>query len=98
MLRAVSTLAAYAGASGIVVLMDYLVGASRTQLVRLQHLEPGTRVQATERIPSGPCHAVVGLDATEGLCGAMVIEVLDQSFTADSELLRCADCEKLVQQ
>lgn len=77
--------------------MNYLVGASRTQLIRLQHLAPGTRVQATERIPSGPCHAVVGLDATEGLCGATVVEVLDQSFTSDAELLRCSDCEKLVQ-
>jgi len=77
--------------------MDYLVGASRMQLIRLQHLEPGTRVQATERIPSGPCHAVVGLDAAEGLCGAEVIEVLDQSFLADSTVRRCADCEKLVE-
>jgi len=75
--------------------MDYLVGATRTQLIRLQHLEPGTRVQATERVPSGPCHAVVGLDAAEGLCGAEVTEVFDQSFMADAQLLRCTDCEKL---
>jgi hypothetical protein len=77
--------------------MDYLVGASRMQLIRLQHLEPGTRVQATERIPSGPCHAVVGVDATTALCGATVIEVLERSFTGDGELRRCADCEKLVE-
>jgi len=78
--------------------MSYLVGATRMQLIRLQHLEPGTRVLATERLPSGACHAVVGLDATAALCGAEVIEVLDQNFTEDSELLRCADCEKLVAQ
>jgi hypothetical protein len=76
--------------------MTYLVGASRIQLVRLQHLEPGTRVLATERLPSGPCHAVVGPDATEALCGADVIEVLDQNFTPDVEWLKCGDCEKLV--
>ena len=72
------------------------MGASRTKLLRLGHLTPGTRVAATERVPSGPCHAVEGLDATKGLCGAEVIEVLEQSFSADSELVRCADCEKLV--
>lgn len=77
--------------------MEYLVGASRTQLIRLGHMEPGTRVGATARVPSGPCHAVVGIEATEGLCGAEVIEVLDQSFTADSTLTRCADCEKLIE-
>jgi len=76
--------------------MDYLMGASRMQLIRLHHLEPGTRVGATERVPSGPCHAVTDPDAAEGLCGAEVIEVLDQSFSADSELRRCPDCEKLV--
>lgn len=77
--------------------MSYLVGASRMQLLRLGHLEPGTRVLATERVPSGPCHAVAGTEDTEALCGAEVIEVLDQSFTADSELNKCADCERLVQ-
>ncbi len=66
------------------------------KLLKLPHLRPGTRVSETARLPSGPCHAVTGRDATEGLCGAEVIEVLDQSFTADSELARCADCEKLV--
>ncbi len=76
--------------------MSYLVGASRTQLIRLPHMEPGTRVRATERIPSGACHAVDGPDATEGLCGAAVIDVLDQSFTADSDLIKCGDCQKLV--
>jgi hypothetical protein len=78
--------------------MDYLVGASRVQLIRLQHLEPGTRVLATERIPSGRCHAVAALDADEGLCGAEVVEVLEQSFTGDHEYLRCEDCVKLVAQ
>jgi len=78
--------------------MGYLVGASRVQLIRLRHLAPGTRVLATERIPSGPCHAVTGADDTEALCGAEVIEVLDQSFTADSDLTKCADCERLVQE
>jgi len=77
--------------------MDYLVGASRTQLIRLHHLEPGTRVGATERVPSGPCHAVEGPDATRGLCGAEVIEVFDQDFSADDQQRRCPDCEKLVQ-
>lgn len=77
--------------------MSYLVGASRIQLVRLKHLEPGTRVQAVERIPSGACHAVESLDATEALCGAEVVEVIDQSFTGDdSQLVKCADCEKLI--
>jgi len=76
--------------------MDYLVGASRTQLIRLHHLEPGTRVGATERVPSGPCHAVEGLEATAALCGAEVIEVFDQSFLADDELRRCSQCEELV--
>jgi len=65
------------------------------QLIRLQHLEPGTRVLAVERIPSGPCHAVVDLDATQALCGAEVIEVLDQSFMADAELSRCEECERI---
>lgn len=78
--------------------MEYLVGASRIQLIRLKHLKPGTRVQAVERIPSGTCHAVESPDAAEGLCGAEVIEVLDRSFTADSDLLKCSDCEKLVKQ
>ncbi len=78
--------------------MSYLVGASRTQLIRLKHLEPGTRVLATERIPSGPCHAVSSPEDREALCGAEVIEVLDQSFTADSDLTRCAECEVLVKQ
>ncbi len=76
--------------------MDYLVGATRMQLIRLQHLEPGTRVQATERVPSGPSHAVVGLDATTALCGVEVTEVLDQSFSSDAARRRCADCERLV--
>lgn len=75
--------------------MDYLVGATRIQLIRLRHLEPGTRVLATERVPSGPCHAVEAADATEGLCGAEVVEVLDQSF-GDSGFQKCAECEKLV--
>jgi hypothetical protein len=75
--------------------MDYLVGASRIQLIRLGHLEPGTRVLATERIPSGPSHAVEAADASEALCGAEVVEVLDQSF-GDSEFAKCAECEKLV--
>lgn len=66
------------------------------QLIRLQHLEPGTRVLATERIPSGACHAVEEPDANKALCGAEVIEVFDQSFTGDSELLKCADCEALI--
>lgn len=78
--------------------MDYLVGASRTQLIRLQHLEPGTRVLATERVPSGPCHAVETADATKGLCGADVAYIFDESFMADPELLRCAECEALVDQ
>ncbi len=82
--------------AGSLRLMDYLVGASRVQLIRMQHLEPGTRVLATERIPSGACHAVSGPDAAEGLCGAEVVEVLDQSFTGDNEYLKCEDCEKLV--
>ena len=75
--------------------MDYLVGASRIQLIRLGHLEPGTRVLATERIPSGPCHAVEAADAAEALCGAEVVEVLDQSF-GDAEFAKCPECEKLV--
>ncbi len=73
------------------------MGASRMQLIRLHHLEPGTRVGATERVPSGPCHAVTELDATEGLCGAEVTEVLDERFTADSPLRRCPECEKLLE-
>lgn len=73
------------------------MGASRTKLLRLGHMAPGTRVAATERVPSGPCHAVEGLDATAGLCGADVIEVLEQSFGADTELAKCAECEKLVE-
>jgi len=77
--------------------MDYFMGASRMQLIRLHHLEPGTRVGATERVPSGPCHAVTGPDAAEGLCGAEVTEVLEQRFTADSQLRRCPECEKLVE-
>jgi hypothetical protein len=76
--------------------MDYLLGASRMQLIRLKHMEPGTRVLATKRIPSGPCHAVEGADAEAGLCGAEVIEVLEESFAAESEFQRCAECEKLV--
>lgn len=75
--------------------MSYLIGASRTKLMKLPHLEPGTRVSATERAPSGPCHAVKDMDAVEGLCGAEVVEVFDRSFTGDSDLLRCGDCEKL---
>ena len=74
------------------------MGATRMKLLKLPHMEPGTRVSATERVPSGPCHAVADAEARTGLCGAEVIEVLDQSFTADSELARCADCEKLVEQ
>ena len=85
-----------ARAGGTLGSMNYLMGASRTQLIRLKHMEPGTRVLATERIPSGACHAVEGPDATEGLCGAEVIEVLDQSFAADSDFLKCDDCQKLV--
>jgi hypothetical protein len=73
--------------------MDYLVGATRTQLIRLQHLEPGTRVLATERVPSGPCHAAEDPEATEGVCGAEVTEVFDRSFTADDDWQRCADCQ-----
>jgi len=86
------------GVGGSVGSMSYLVGASRTQLIRLQHLEPGTRVQASERVPSGPCHAVVGIDATVGLCGAEVIAVLDEPFSAGSERRTCAECEELVGQ
>jgi hypothetical protein len=52
-------------------------------------------VLATERIPSGACHAVEAADATAALCGAEVIEVLDQSF-GDSEFAKCADCETLI--
>lgn len=78
--------------------MSYLIGASRMKLMKLPHMEPGTRVSATRRIPSGPCHAVEGMDATKALCGAEVIEVLDEVFTAETELLRCEDCEKLVKQ
>lgn len=76
--------------------MTYLVGATRTQLIRLQHLEPGTRVLATERVPSGQCHAVEDLDAETGLCGAEIVEVFDRDFTEDSDLQRCAECEALV--
>lgn len=75
--------------------MDYLVGATRFQLIRLKHLEPGTRVQATERIPSGPCHAVEATDgANKALCGAEVAEVLEQGFR-DSEFTKCGECEAL---
>lgn len=74
------------------------MGASRTKLLRLGHMAPGTRVGATERVPSGPCHAVEGLDATVGMCGAEVIEVFDQTFTPESELATCPDCEKIVGQ
>ncbi len=84
--------------TGSVIGMGYLLGASRTKLIRLKHLEPGTRVQATDRIPSGPCHAVADLDADTALCGAEVVEVFDQSFTGDAELLRCGDCETLVKE
>ncbi len=75
--------------------MDYLVGATRTQLIRLPHLEPGTRVRATQRIPSGACHAVESPDSEKALCGAEVMEVFDQRFE-DTEHPRCADCEALV--
>ncbi len=76
--------------------MDYLVGATRFQLIRLKHLEPGTRVQATERVPSGACHAVEATDAADtALCGAEVVEVLEQSFR-DSEFTKCGECEALV--
>lgn len=85
-------------AGGSVGPMSYLVGASRTQLIRLKHMEPGTRVLATERVPSGPFHAVSAVEDAEALCGAEVVEVLDQSFTADSDLIRCAECEGLVKQ
>lgn len=74
--------------------MDYLVGATRMQLIRLRHLEPGTRVMATERIPSGPCHAVEAPDAAKALCGADVEEVMEQTF-ADTEFTKCAECEAL---
>ena len=74
--------------------MDYLVCAIRMQLIRLPHMDPGTRVRATERIPSGPCHAVESADATEALCGAEVSEVLEQQF-AQAEWPKCADCEAL---
>lgn len=76
--------------------MDYLVGATRTQLIRLQHLEPGTRVLATERIPSGQVHAVESMDAEEGLCGAELVEIFDRSFTEDSDLQKCGECQALV--
>lgn len=74
------------------------MGASRMKLLKLPHMEEGTRVSATTRVPSGPCHAVTGADATSALCGAEVIEVLDQSFSAEGELPTCSDCEKLVEQ
>jgi hypothetical protein len=76
--------------------MNYLVGATRTQIIRLPHLEPGTRVLATERIPSGQCHAVEGMDAETGLCGAELVEVFNRSFTEDADLQRCAECQALV--
>ena len=76
--------------------MNYLVGATRTQLIRLQHLEPGTRVLATERTPSGPVHAVESMDAEVGLCGAELVEIFDRSFTEDGDLQRCAECQSLV--
>ncbi len=73
------------------------MGASRMKLLKLPHMREGTRVSETARVPSGPCHAVEGVDATSALCGAEVIEVLDQAFAADSELATCTDCEKLVE-
>lgn len=76
--------------------MDYLVGATRIQLIRLKHLEAGTRVQATERVPSGACHAVEANDGPDkALCGAEVVEVLEQSFR-DTEFTKCGECEALV--
>lgn len=74
------------------------MGASRMKLLKLPHMRPGTRVSETERVPSGPCHAVEGTEASTGLCGAEVIEVLDKSFTKDSEIATCGDCQKLVEQ
>lgn len=75
--------------------MNYLVGATRTQLIRLQHLEPGTRVLATERVPSGQVHAVKDMDAEEGLCGADLVEIFNRSFTDDEDLQKCPECEAL---
>ena len=51
---------------------------------------------ATERVPSGPCHAVEDMDADTGLCGAELVEVFNRSFTDDPDLQRCSACEALV--
>lgn len=76
--------------------VDYLVGASRMKLVRGTNLIPGTRVIESERLPSGPCHAVAEADDDVALCGAAVIEVFELSFEAETEFALCDECQTLI--
>lgn len=77
--------------------MTYFVGAERVKLLRLKTLRPGTRVADTETLPSGPYHAVEGLDAAEALCGTTVAAIFEQTFT-ESDGLKCEQCEELAKQ
>lgn len=75
--------------------MTYYVGAERVKLLRQKTLRPGTRVVDTETVPAGRYHAVPGLDASSGLCGTVITEIFEQSFT-EGEGLKCERCEELV--